>query len=87
MLGIRGEIRLLRPHRRLVVKDQDGPLGSLEPGDPPRAARFVSFFPDDGLEDVTDDVPVLVVFGAEEDDGSADLVVATVRTGTFTEMI
>ena len=87
MLGIRWEIRLLLPHRRFVVKDQDGPLGSLEPGDPPRAALLVSFFPDDGLEDVTHDVPVLVVFGAEEDDGSADLVVAEVRTITFTEMI
>jgi hypothetical protein len=77
VLGIRGEIRLLLPHRRLVIKDQDRPLGSLEPGDPPRAALLVSFFPDDGLEDVTHDVPVLVVFGAKEDDGSADLVVAT----------
>lgn len=87
MLGIRGEIRLLLPHRRLIIKDQDGPLGSLEPGDPPRAALLVGFFPDDGLEDVTNDVPVLVVFGAEEDDGSADLVVATVRTITCTEMM
>jgi hypothetical protein len=87
VLGIRGEIRLLLPHRRLVIKDQDRPLGSLEPGDPPRAALLVSFFPDDGLEDVTHDVPVLVVFGAKEDDGSADLVVATVRTITITEMI
>lgn len=87
MLGIRWEIRLLLPHRRLIIKDQDGPPGSFEPGDPPRAALLVSFFADDGLEDVTDDVPELVVFGAKEDDGSADLVVATVRTFTFTEMI
>jgi hypothetical protein len=87
VLGIRWEIRLLLPNRRLVVKDQDRPLGSFKPGDPPRAALFVSFFPDDGLEDVTHDVPVLVVFGAKEDDGSADLVVATVRTITITEMI
>lgn len=87
MLGIRREIRLLLPHRRLIIKDQNRPLGTFKPVDPPRTALFVSFFADDGLEDVTDDVPELVVFGAEEDDGSADLVVATVRIGTFRNMM
>lgn len=76
VLGIRREIRLLLPNRRLIIKDQDRALGTFKPVDPPRAALLVGFFADDGLEDVTDNVPELVVFGAEEDDGSADLVVA-----------
>jgi hypothetical protein len=80
VLRVGWEIGLLLSNGRLVVKDQDGPLGSLEPSDPSSATLSESFLADDGLEDVPDDVPELVVFSTKEDDSSTDLVVAAGKT-------
>ena len=76
MLRVVGEIGLLLSNGRLIVKDQNGPLASLETGDPSSASLFVAFFTENGLQGVLDNIPKLVVLVAKEDDSSADLVVA-----------
>lgn len=76
MLGVVGEVGLLLSDGRLVVKDQDSPLAGLEPGDPSSATLLVTLLSDESLQGVTDNIPELVVLVTEQDDGSADLVIA-----------